>query len=158
MLRRIESLGLAAVVCGLMFVLSADESKAQGPAVVTTYYPAQPVVSYIPERRGLFGWRIGYRPVVSYAAPAVSAVAAPVTTYYAPSPTVTTYYAPPAPIVAAPAPVTTYYAPPAPVVAAPAPVTTYYAPPAPVVAAPAPVTVRYAPAPVVTYYPPLIVP
>jgi hypothetical protein len=143
MLRRIESLGLAAVVCGLVFVLSADESKAQGPPVVTTYYPAQPVVSYVPERRGLFGLRVGYRPVVTYATPAVPTVAvpAPVTTYYAPSPTVTTYYAPPAPVVTAPAPVTTYYA-----------------PPAPVVTAPAPVTVRYAPAPVVTYYPPLILP
>lgn len=155
MLRRIGSLGLATVICGLVFVVSADESKAQGPAVVTTYYPPQPVVSYIPERRGLFGWRVGYRPIVSYSAPAVSAVAAPapVTTYYAPAPTVTTRYAPAAPVVVAPAPVTTHYAPAAPVVTAPAPVTTRYAP-----AAPAPVTVRYAPAPVVTHYPTLIVP
>jgi len=56
--------------------------------------------------------------------------------------------------------VTTYYAP---AVAAPARVTTYYAPAAPVLGFPARVTTYYAPArvvvpPVVTYYPPLMVP
>ena len=135
----------------LCVVLWAVPVSAQ-TAVVTTYYPAQPVVSYVPEARGLLGLRTAYRPVVSYATPAVTSVvrAAPVTAYYAP--------------VAAPAPVATYYAP----AAAPA-VTSYYAPavaapvttyrvvtPAAAAATPVPVTTYYAPPPVVNYRPVIV--
>jgi hypothetical protein len=141
-LRLINRFGLAVLASGLVFFLLTDGAKAQRPTVVTTYYPPQPVVTYLPERRGLFGQRIVYRPALSYAAPVVSTVPAPPPVVVAPAP-VTTYYAPSAAV-------TTYYAP-------PAPVTTYYAPAAPVVVAPAPVTVRYPP-PVVTYYPPVILP
>jgi hypothetical protein len=141
MLRFLKCFGVVAMTSGLVFILMADDSKAQCAAPVTAYYPAQPVVSYVPERVGLFGLRTAYRPVVSYAAPVV---AAPVTSYYAPAAPVTTYYAPAAPVTtyyAPAAPVTTYYAP-------AAPVTTYYAPAAPV-------TSYYAPAaPVTTYYAP----
>ena len=152
--RAIRSILAAAILCVCLW---AGPVSAQ-TAVVTTYYPAQPVVSYVPEARGLFGLRTAYRPVVSYAVPAVTSVAAPApvvaaaptTTYYAPAPAapVTTYYAP----TPAPAAVTTYYAP-----AAAAPVTTYrVAPPVPAVVAPAPVTTYYAPAPVVTYRPVIV--
>ena len=118
---------LLAVAVGL--VLTACVVPASAQVAVTSYYAPvapQPVVSYVPVRRGLFFPRIVYRPVVtypmvaapaavtSYYAPAAPVIAAPVTTYYAPAP-VTTYYAP--------APVTTYYA--------PTPVTTYYAPAVP---------------------------
>jgi hypothetical protein len=143
MLRLINRVALAVLASGLLFTLTADNAKAQRPTVVTTYYPPQPVVTYLPERRGLFGQRIVYRPAVTYAAPVVSTVPAP------------------PPVVVAPAPVTTYYAPSAAVTTyrvPSVPVTTYYAPPAPVVVAPAPVTVRYRPAPVVTYYPPVVLP
>ena len=127
---------------------------AQGPAYVTTYYPPQPVIGYVPQPAGLLGLRPAYRPVVSYVTPSVTTVArpvvvapapaaaylapAPVTAYYAPAAPVTTYYTPAAPV-------TTYYAP-----SAPQPVTAYYAP------APAPVTAFYAPAPasVTAYYAP----
>jgi len=143
MLKLINRVGLALLASGVLFVLVADDAKAQRPMAVTAYYPPQSVVTYLPERRGLFGQRFVYRPVVSYAAPAVSTVPAPRVVSIAPTPT-TTYYAP---SIA----VTTYYAP-------PVPVTTYYPPPAPVIVAPAPVTVRYRPAPVITYYPPVILP
>jgi hypothetical protein len=148
MLRPSILIALAAVAVGATLAFAPTEVSAQGPAVVTSYYAPQPVVGYYPEVRGLFGRRIVYRPVVSYAAPAVTTVAAPVvsapvTAYFAPAAPapVTAYYAP-----AVPAPVTTYYAP-------AAPVTTYYAPAPAVAAVPAPVTAYYAPAPVVTYRP-----
>lgn len=143
MSRLINCVALAALASGLVLFLAASPAQAQRPTAVTTYYPPQPVVTYLPERRGLFGQRIVYRPAVSYTAPAVATVPvappvavapAPVTTYYAPSAAVTTYYAPPARV------------------------TTFYAPVAPAVVAPAPVTVRYRPAPVVTYYAPVILP
>lgn len=107
---------LSAIAFGLVLTLWAAPASAQ--VAVTTYYaPAvvapQPVVTYVPERRGLLFPRIVYRPVVTYPVVAPAAVPAPVTTYYAPA--------------AVAAPVTTYYA--------PAPVTTYYAPVVP--AAPA---------------------
>lgn len=105
---------LLTVVFGWLVIAGSGKVSAQAPVAVTTYQPVQPVVAYYPVRRGLFGRRIVYRPVVTYAVPAASV---PVTTYYAPAaPPVTTYYAPAAPVVTAP--VTTYYA--------PAPVTTYY--------------------------------
>ena len=111
-------------VAGMMFVVAEiPQAEAQ---VVTTYYAPAPAVGVVPVRRGLFGLRRDYVPVVVGTAPV------PVTTYYAPPPVTTTYYAP--------APVTTYYAP-APV-ATVAPVTTYYAP------APVPVTTYYAPPPI----------
>jgi hypothetical protein len=59
---------------------------------------------------------------------------------------VTTYYAPAAPVVSYPARVTTYYAPAGPVVGYPARVMTYYAP------------VRVVAPPVITSYPPWMVP
>jgi hypothetical protein len=115
---------LFVVVCTLVLVVGSPQASAQVPVVVSTYYPAIPTISYYPERRGLFGRRIVYRPYVTVAP------ATPVTTYYAPAPTVvqspvTTYYAPAPTIVQGP--VTTYYAP-APTVVA-SPVTTFMAPP-----------------------------
>lgn len=99
------------VVCVALATFLAVAQPAQAQVSVATYYPAAPVVTYLPERRGLFGQRLVYRPVVTHAAPVVVAPA-PVTTYYAPA-VRATYYAP--------APVRTYYAPAVPV----APVTVY---------------------------------
>jgi hypothetical protein len=142
----------------LCVVLTASSAWAQPPAVVTTYYPPNPVVTYVPEPAGLFGLRTVYRPIVSYA-PSVTSVApaapARVTTHYAPPPAtapVTTYYTPPS----APASVTTHYAPPAPAsvttyyppASAPAAVTTYYPPPPP--------ATTVLPAPVTTYHPVIV--
>jgi hypothetical protein len=157
--RAIRGLLGATLLCVVLWAVPVSAQTA----VVTTYYPAQPVVSYVPEARGLLGLRTVYRPVVSYATPAVTSVvpAAPVTAYYAPvAAPVTAYYAP----VAAPAPVSTYYAP-----AAAPEVTSYYAPaaaapvttyrvvtPAPAAVAPVPVTTYYAPAPVVNYRPVIV--
>ncbi|MCG8583530.1 MAG: hypothetical protein MI757_02330 [Pirellulales bacterium] len=116
--------GKFAAICSLLFVCAVFvDTKAAEAQVVTTYYAPAPAVSYVPVRRGIFGWRVGYRPVVTYPAPVVAAptiVAPPVTTYYR------------APVVA-------------PTVVAP-PVTTYYR--APVVV---PQRVYYAPAPVYVY-------
>ncbi len=95
MCRSAKLIALASVLAGCFFLAAAKPADAQ--VAVTTFYPPQPVVTYLPVRRGLFFPRIVYRPVVSYAA------TAPVTTYYAP------------PVAAAP--VATYYA--------PAPVTSY---------------------------------
>lgn len=89
---------------------------------------------------------------VYYSAP--TAVATPVTSYYAPAApaTVTSYYAP---TVVAPSavPVTSYYAP-----SVAVPVTTYYAP---AVATPVPTVAYYAPTvtavPTTTYYAPAVV-
>lgn len=122
MLRLMKSIAVGVVVSGALLACGTKESNAQ--VAVTSYYPSQPVVRYMRVRRGLFGLRRGYVPVVSYppqrAVTSYYAPAAPVTTYYAPAQPITTYYAP-----AAPATTTTYYAP------AP-PVTTYYAPAAPI--------------------------
>ena len=126
------------VAFGLTLVVNDRKASAQVPVGVTIYYPAVPTVTYVPERRGLFGRRIVYRPVVTYSAP--------VTTYYAPqlSAPVTTYYAP-----QLSAPVTTYYAP-----QLSAPVTTFYVPAQTVIESP--VTTFYAPSTITTYYPPVI--
>ena len=136
MLGRINVVCLILVLAGALLV---PPRLAQAQTVVSTYYPAAPVVTYWPERWGLFGLRTAYRPVVSYpVSAAVPVVPAPVRTYYAPPVAATVHYAPIAPVA------TRYYA--------PAPVTTYYAPAVPlVVPAPAPVTVRYGPLPVVPY-------
>ena len=99
------------------------DASAQYPVAVQPVAPA--VVGYTAERRGLFGRRVVYRPIVApvAAAPVVTAarpvLAAPVTMNYPPAvaPPVTVRYAPvtvgTAPVVA---PVTTYRV---------APVTTY---------------------------------
>ena len=158
MLKTALSASLAVAVAWGVLLQAASVAVAQGPVV--TVYPA-PVVGYVPELRGLFGQRLVYRPVVSVPAPVVAAVPAPVTTFYAPAPVARAAYYAPAPVTTfyAPAPVAraAYYAP------APAAVTTYYAPAAPVLSYPARVTAYYAPVrvaapPVVTYYPPLLVP
>ena len=80
-----------AVMAAWAVALAASAVVAQGPVV--TYYPPSPVVTYVPEVRGLFGQRLVYRPVIT-----------------APAARVTTYYAP-APVVSYGVPVTTYYAP-----------------------------------------------
>ena len=128
------------VLACVLQLLAPGTSNAQVP-IATTFVPAAPVVGFVPERRGLFGLRTVYRPVVGFPAAAPVTVARPVivsrpvtvarpvivtqpvTTYYAPAAPTTTYYAPAAPT-------TTYYAP-------AAPTTTYYAPAAPTYYAPA---------------------
>ncbi len=129
---------IAALAGSLFFMADVQQASAQ---YVTSYYAPAPAVGVIPVRRGLFGLRTGYVPVVAGTVPV------PVTTMYAPAP-VTTMYAPaPVTTMYAPAPVTAMYAP-APVMAPP--LTTFYAP--------APVTTFYAPAPMTmrTYYQPSI--
>jgi hypothetical protein len=90
---------LAAIICGLMFIPSAN---AQG--VCCTPAPTVTVA-----------------PTTTFYAPA-PAVVAPTTTFYAPAPAIRTSCFAPAPVTTfyAPAPVTTFHA--------PAPVTTFYAP------------------------------
>ncbi len=112
MLRVANGMLLLSVLVGALFV-TVPEAQAQSPVVVTAY---QPAVTYLPERRGLFGQRLVYRPaVVAAPAPAVVAAPAPAVRYYAPAPVVTSYrvvtpryYA--APVVVAPR-VRAYYAP-----------------------------------------------
>lgn len=118
MLRLPNLLAVAVVFVGCGFVFGPEEAEAQ---VVTTYYPAQPAVSYVPTRAGLFGRRVVYRPAVVYSASVTVTTAVPTVTYYAPAPVTTMRVVTPAPVVtrrvAVPAaPVTRYYAP------------TYYAP------------------------------
>jgi hypothetical protein len=131
-MNNLRMIAFAALVTVGVLIVSSEPANAQVPVPVTAYYatPVAPVVTYLPERRGLFGQRLVYRPVVGYTAPAVAPVAAPIVAPVA------------APAVVPAAPVTTYYAP------APVPVTTFR-PVAPVVIAPAPVSV---------YYPPVAVP
>jgi len=111
------------IACSALILLAAPAPAVAQRAIVAPGYAA-PVLTYLPERRGVFGQRLVYRPVVGLApvAPPV-VVRRPVTTYYAPAP-VRAYYAP-APAVRA-----------------------YYRPLAP----PRRVISLYAPAPVV-YYP-----
>ena len=128
MLRLMKSIAVGVVVSGALLACDTKESDAQ--VVVESYYPPQPVVSYMRVRRGLFGLRRAYIPVVSYppqrAVTSCYAPAPPVTTYYAPDEPITMYYAPATPAYYVPAtPVTTYYAP-------ATPVTTYYAPATPI--------------------------
>ena len=120
---------IAALAGSLFFMADVQQASAQ---YVTSYYAPAPAVGVIPVRRGLFGLRTGYVPVVAGTVPV------PVTTMYAPAPVTAMY---------APMPVTTMYAP-APVMAPP--ITTF--------SAPAPVTTFYAPAPMTmrTYYQPSI--
>jgi len=108
-----------------LLILSPGTVQAQVPVPVTTYYapaPVAPVITYFPERRGLFGLQTVYRPVVTYAAPAPAAVVAPapVTRAYYAAPAPVTAYRVPARVVLPRPPVAVYYA--------PAPVITQYAP------------------------------
>ncbi len=124
---------VAAVMSGAVISMSS-ESEAQVPVAVSPAVPA--VVGYTAERRGLFGWRVVYRPVVAPVAAAVPVagvaptvtVARPVVTVARPVVTqrVVVGYAPPA------VPVTSFYAPPV-GVPVPAPITTYRVPVVPVV-------------------------
>lgn len=128
MLRIVATLSVAGMI---FFCFEVQQTQAQ---VVTTYYAPAPSIGVVPVRRGLFGLRHGYVPVVT------GTVAVPVTTAYAPAPVMAFY---------APTPVTRYYAP------APVPVTAFYAPAPPVV----PVKTYYAPRPlpVSTYYMPGVI-
>ena len=63
MLRLMKSIAVGVVVSGALLACDTKESDAQ--VVVTSYYPPQPVVSYMRVRRGLFGLRRAYIPVVS---------------------------------------------------------------------------------------------
>lgn len=75
----LKSFTLLATVCGGMLVATSEQAAAQYP-VVTAYGPATPAVGYVPVRRGLFGLRTAYQPVVSYPAvvPVTVAPAIPV--------------------------------------------------------------------------------
>jgi hypothetical protein len=114
--------------CGLAVVTLAElvapsETAAQGPMVVSAYYPPPPVVTYLPERRGLFGQRLVYRPVVTTAVPGFAVpVSPPVVFRYAPPVAVPAFPVQPAAVmVPVPPPVVVRFAPPPPVV-------TYYPP------------------------------
>jgi hypothetical protein len=108
-------------------LLVPSQACAQMPMAVPMLQPAGvPVVTYMPERRGLFGLQTVYRPVITMATPVVAAPkpvvvaspviqaqpmfqaqpVAPVTMFRAPAP-VTTFRVP-APVMAAPAPVTVF--------------------------------------------------
>jgi hypothetical protein len=104
-------------------IFAPGSAEAQVPVALPTWQPAAvPVVTYVPERRGLFGLQTVYRPVVMLASPVVAApapvvVASPViqAQHFAPAPAPVTMFR-------APVPVTTFRVP-APVLVAPAPVT-----------------------------------
>lgn len=133
-----------------LLIPAPSEAQAQVPMAFTTVQPAAvPVVTYMPERRGLFGLQTVYRPVVTFAAPAPVVVASPVVQTFQPAPVLA-----PVTVHRMPVPVTTFRAP---VVVAPAPVTTFR-PPVVLAPAPAPVTVFSPPVQVVTPYAPVIVP
>lgn len=133
---------LVAVVTVASLAVQGD-AHAQYPVSVTTVQPVVPtaVVGYTAERRGLFGWRVVYRPIVapvaapvpvtttvSVARPVISApLSAPVTVGYAPvEAPVTSYYAPPVPIAAPPVPVAVPMVPPVTTLRVPVPVVTPY--------------------------------
>ena len=114
---------LVGAVAVAALVVMPSSAHAQYPVAVTPVQPVVPaVVGYTAERRGLFGWRTDYRPVVAGVptvpvAPAV-AVAPPVVSqrvvvgYAPPVQPVTSYYAPPVTIAAPlPPPITTYRVP-----------------------------------------------
>lgn len=122
---------LVAAVMGGAVITMPSEAQAQVPIAVAPAVPT--VVGYTAERRGLFGQRVVFRPVV---APVATAV--PVTTF-APTVTVARPVVTVArPVVTVPTPVVSQrvvvgFAPPA------APVTSFFAPPVAVPVA-APVT------------------
>jgi hypothetical protein len=134
-----------------LLVPAPSEAQAQVPMAFTTVQPAVvPVVTYMPERRGLFGLQTVYRPVVTFAAPAPVVVASPVVQTFQPAPVLA-----PVTVHRMPVPVTAFQSP---VVVAPtpAPVTTFRAPVV-LSPAPAPVTVFSPPVQVVTPFAPVIV-
>jgi hypothetical protein len=108
MSRMINLLAVTVVFVGCGVALQPKSAEAQ--QVITSYYPVQPAVSYVPTRVGLFGRRVAYQPVVSYSAPIT---VAPAVSYYAPSQVTTSYYVAPAPVVTrrvvVAAPVRNYY-------------------------------------------------
>ena len=109
-----------AAIASLFFVCAVfvDVQRANAQ-VVTSFYAPAPAVSYVPTRVGLFGWRVRYRPVVSYptvvAAPAVVAptVVAPTTTFYRAPVVAPTVVTPPVTVYRPIVPRRVYYAPPA---------------------------------------------
>ena len=123
---------LVAAVAVAGAIAFQSDAQAQVPIAVTTVQPVVPaVVGYTAERRGLFGRRVVYRPVVAPVGAAVPVastvtVARPVVTVARPVVTVARPVVP-APIIAPP-PVAAYYPPVAVPVAVPAPVTTYRVP------------------------------
>ena len=111
-------------------LFAPSQAYAQVPMAVPMLQPAGvPVVTYMPERRGLFGLQTVYRPVVTmatpmFAAPAPVVVASPVIQA---QPVFQAQPVAPVTMFRAPAPVTTFRMP-APVMAAPAPVTVFTPP------------------------------
>ena len=104
-------------------LLATSEAQAQVPMSVTTVQPAAvPIVSFVPERRGLFGLQTVYRPVVAFAAPAPAPVVVA-------SPVVQAYYGAPVlpPVTVHRMPVTSFRVA-TPTVVAPAPVTVFSPP------------------------------
>jgi hypothetical protein len=136
-MRQVIKLLCCTVVITSFSLASASRADAQYAVAVQPVAPA--VVGYTAQRRGLFGRRIVYRPIVAPVAVAPVAVARPVVTAYRPA--VASYYAPAAPVV------TSYYAPVVRSYYAPV-VRSYYAPAAPVV-----VPVRTYRVPVPTFVP-----
>ncbi len=139
-MRKVVRYLLLGAVAVAAFAAVPSQAQAQYPIAVTQVQPVVPaVVGYTAERRGLFGWRVVYRPVVAGVAAPVVTSAVPVTMAQpVVSQRVVVGYAPSA------APVTSFYAP------APAPVTSFYAPPVTVVApVAAPITTYRIPTPVV---------
>ena len=63
-MRRVTKL---ACMLALATLPSAIAKTATAQDVVTTYYPPQATVTYLPVQRGLFGQRISYQPVVGIA-------------------------------------------------------------------------------------------
>ena len=120
-MRHVIKLLCCTVVITSFSLASASRAEAQYAVAVQPVAPA--VVGYTAQRRGLFGRRVVYRPVVAPVAVAPVAVEAPVTVA---RPVVSAPITVARPVIAAPV-VTSYYAPAAPVVRS------YYAPPAPVV-------------------------
>ena len=116
------------VVFAGLAIFAPGSAHAQVPVAVQTWQPAAvPVVTYLPERRGLFGLQTVYRPVVTFVSPVVAAPAPVVVA----SPVIQAQQLAPAPapvtMFRAPAPVTTFRVP-APVLTAPAPVTVFSPP------------------------------
>ena len=104
---------VVAAAASLAFVASVfvDVERANAQ-VVTSYYAPAPSVSYVPTRVGLFGWRVGYRPVVTYpSVVAAPTVVAPTTTYYRAPLAVPTVVSPPVTVYRPILPRRVYYTP-----------------------------------------------
>ncbi len=83
MFRTARTTALLVIICWQVLAAAPAKSSAQ---VVTTFVPAAPVVSFVPVRRGLFGLRTGFRPVVSFpaAVPMATFVSATPVTVWSP--------------------------------------------------------------------------